>query len=169
MNEYTLRQASSSDTAELAALINLAYRVEDFFKTGDRTDEADVAESMQTGPFFLLADHYERITSCIHIEVRGDRGYFGMLSVHPEGQRHGLGRRLIAEAEDHCRLAGCEWMDLEVVNLRDELPPFYKSLGYRVTGTAPFPAMERTKLPCHFMVMSKPLVAESGVAKEVAR
>ena len=58
-------------------------------------------------------------------------------------------------------------MDLEVVNLREELPAFYRKFGYRVTGTHPFPAMERTKLPCHFMVMSKPLVAESGTAKEV--
>lgn len=160
MTVLTLRQAKTGDAPEVAALVNLAYRVEDFFKIGDRTDGPDVARAMQSGPFLVLENEQERIVGCIHVEVREDRGYFGMLSVLPESQRHGLGHRLIAEAEDHCRLAGCEWMDLEVVNLRDELPAFYKSLGYAVTGTAPFPALERTKLPCHFMVMSKPLTAK---------
>ena len=169
MNRCSTRQANAADAPEIATLVNLAYRVEDFFKIGDRTDRADVERAMEAGPFLVLTNEYERIVGCIHVEVRHDRGYFGMLSVLPESQRQGLGHRLIAEAEDHCRLAGCEWMDLEVVNLRDELPAFYRSLGYVVTGTAPFPAMERTKLPCHFIVMSKPLVAEGGTAEEALR
>ena len=169
MNRCSTRQANAADAPELADLINLAYRVEDFFKSGDRTDLADVERAIEAGPFLVLTNEHERVVGCIHIDVREDRGYFGMLAVLPESQRQGLGHRLIAEAEDHCRLAGCEWMDLEVVNLRDELTPFYKSLGYVVTGTAPFPALERTKLPCHFIVMSKSLVAQGGAAVEALR
>lgn len=160
MSGFSLRQSLAADAPEIATLVSLAYPVEDFFKIGDRTDDADVERAMEAGPFLALANELKRIVGCIHIEVREDRGYFGMLSVLPESQGQGLGHRLIAEAEDHCRLAGCEWMDLEVVNLRDELPSFYKSLGDIVAGTAPFPAMERTKLPCHFIVMGKSLAVE---------
>jgi len=49
-------------------------------------------------------------------------------------------------------------MDLRIVNLREELPAFYRKLGYMETGTEPFPSDLDTKLPCHFVNMSKPLV-----------
>ena len=48
-------------------------------------------------------------------------------------------------------------MELEVVNLRTELPPFYTRFGYAPSGTRPFPDKEFAKLPCHFIVMTKPL------------
>jgi len=60
-------------------------------------------------------------------------------------------------AEDHCRKAGSRFMDIQVVNLRKELPDFYHHRGYVETGTAPFTAGIETKLPCHFVKMSKPL------------
>ena len=68
-----------------------------------------------------------------------------------------IGRRLIAEAEEYARAHGCRFMDINVVNLRVELPSFYRALGYEETGTEPFPADSPTKLPCHFVCMSKPL------------
>jgi hypothetical protein len=49
-------------------------------------------------------------------------------------------------------------MDLRIVNVRQELPAFYRRLGYQETGTASFPSEVRTKLPCHFINMSKALV-----------
>ena len=73
------------------------------------------------------------------------------------GQHRGLGRRLVDEAENYARACGCRAMDLRIVNLRAELPPFYRRLGYIETGTEPFPAEIKSKLPCHFVVMSKPL------------
>jgi hypothetical protein len=44
-------------------------------------------------------------------------------------------------------------MDLRVVNLRVELPPFYRRLGYAETGIAPFagdaqPSGPATSLKC---------------------
>jgi hypothetical protein len=44
-----------------------------------------------------------------------------------------------------------------VVDLRRELPPFYRRLGYRQTGTEPFPDRHRAKRPCKFLLMSKTL------------
>jgi len=41
--------------------------------------------------------------------------------------------------------------------LRTELPPFYQRRGYVETGTTPFVEDVPTKIPCHFINMSKPL------------
>ena len=48
-------------------------------------------------------------------------------------------------------------MDLEVVNLREELPPFYQRFGFEVSGTAPFPDPHKLRRDAHLVVMSKPL------------
>ena len=61
---------------------------------------------------------------------------------------------MIAAAEAYCRDAGCVALDINVVNLRTELPPFYKRLGYVETGSAPFTDPRATR-PCHMIVMTK--------------
>jgi GNAT superfamily N-acetyltransferase len=151
------RFALAHDAPRLAALINQAFLVERFFIDGDRTDAAEVRGMMERGQF-LMAEEGGRLVGCVYVEVRGERGYFGLLAVAPGLQGHGLGRRLVAAAEAHAREAGCRFMDLQVVDLREELPPFYRRLGYVETGTAPFPAEARPKRPCHFIVMSKALL-----------
>ena len=155
------RIADQSDAPAVAALISLAYRVEDFFKTGDRTDEADVRARMAKSAFLLLEDDAGVLAGCVYVDVRGETGYFGMLSVDPTRQGHGLGARLIAAAEDHCRSAGCREMELEVVHLRTELPPFYRRFGYLESGTRPFFDQEHAKLPCHLIVMTKSLLPDA--------
>lgn len=152
-----IRLATTADAAQLAALISLAYRVEDFFKIGDRTDPEDVRKRMQKAAFLILEDDDRTMAGCVYVDVRERTGYFGMLSIDPSRQGQGLGTRLIAAAEDHCRAAGCNGMELEVVNLRTELPPFYRRFGYVEAGTRPFSDTEQAKLPCHFIVMTKPL------------
>ena len=151
---------SRDDEAEaVAALITLAYRVEAFFVTGDRTDAADVRRRMQRGEFLVLEDPPGTLAGCVYIERRGARGYFGMLSVDPDRQSQGLGRALVSAAEGRCQAAGCREIEIEVVNLRTELPPFYLRLGYVADGTRPFPSDERVTQACHFIVMTKSLAA----------
>ena len=48
-------------------------------------------------------------------------------------------------------------MDIVIVSLREDLPPFYQKRGYVESGTSPFPPDVPTKIPCHFINMSKPL------------
>jgi len=159
-----IRIAVPVDARAIAALISLAYRVEDFFKIGDRTDEDDVRDHMVKSAFLVLEDETSAedeggaLAGCVYVDVRGETGYFGMLSIDPSRQGQGLGSRLIAAAEDHCRKAGCREMELEVVNLRSELPPFYRRFGYVETDTRPFTDHEQAKLPCHFIVMTKSLL-----------
>jgi GNAT superfamily N-acetyltransferase len=89
--------------------------------------------------------------------LRSDRAYFGLLSVDPSQQRQGIGRGLVNDAERRAREARCEFMDILAVNVRPELPPIYQGMGYVASGTAPFPANVPTKVPCHFLRMSKDL------------
>ena len=97
------------------------------------------------------------LVGCVFAELRGERGYFGLLAVDPSKQGSGLGSRLMDAAEQYCREAGCQFMDLTVVNLREKLPDFYRRRGYAESGTEPFPAAPRAKIPCHLVRMSKPL------------
>lgn len=144
------------DAAAITRLINSAFQVEKFFKRGDRLDLAEVLARFDKGRF-LVADQAGIIVGCVYFEAGADPAYIGLLSVDPSLQGSGLGKQLMAAAEDECRTVGCALVYLRVVNLRTELPPFYRKLSYEQTGTEPFPAEVNTELPCHFLIMSKSL------------
>jgi predicted N-acetyltransferase YhbS len=153
----TIRAATPADVDAIVRVINAAFKVERFFIDRDRTDADTVCERMQKGNFLLAEDPTRALAGCVYVEVRGDRGYFGLLAVDPTRQKSGLGKLLVAELEDHFRRAGCHWSEMRIVNLRSELPAFYHRLGYVETGTLPFTAPVAPKLHCHFIVMSKKL------------
>jgi hypothetical protein len=64
----------------------------------------------------------------------------------------------MAAAEGFFRNAGCLFSDLLIVNVRTDLLTMYRHLGYAETGTAPYENRFPTKIPVHFVAMSKPLV-----------
>jgi len=150
------RVAQIEDAASIARLVNDAFRPERFFIAADRTNPDKVRALLDKGKF-LLAENDARLAGCVYVELKGERGYFGLLAVDPKLQRSGLGSQLVAAAEDECRSAGCRIMDLTIVNLRKELPAFYRRLGYTETGTLPFPSDQHPNQPCHLVRMSKPL------------
>jgi len=148
--------AKASDAPAIARLVNAAFRSERFFIDADRTDPDKVRTLLETGKFLMLFEE-EALAGCVYIELRGERGYFGLLAVDPQHQRFGIGARLIAAAEQHCRSAGCRFMDLTFVNVRQELPAYYQRFGYVENGVLPFPADQVAKVPVHLVRMSKPL------------
>jgi predicted N-acetyltransferase YhbS len=152
-----IRIATADDAPILAAIINRAFVVEAFFKIGDRTSPEDVGGLMQAGGRFLIAEEDGTPVGCVFVKTRGATGYFGMLSVDPGQQGKGLGRVLIVASEAHLRGLGCRQVEIEVVNLREELPPFYERFGYVKTEERPFHTPERASQPCHFIVMTKAL------------
>lgn len=154
------RYATRDDIPELVRIINLAYRVEDFFIDGDRTNEADVKARMDApGSTFIVIDSEDRgkLAAGVFVDVHDNRGHFAVLSVDPSHQGKGLARVLIEAVENHCREAGCNALDIEVVNLREELPAFYRKFGFLESGTAAFPANEKLTREAHLMLMSKGL------------
>ena len=157
MNQITTRTAESTDAENIARLVNAAFRPERFFIDADRTDPDRVRALLEKGEF-LLAEEAGVLVACVYVELRGERGYFGLLAVDPTRQGNGMGSRLIEAAEQYCRAAGSNFMDLTTVNLRKELPGYYRRRGYTESGTLPFPADQHPpKIPCHLVKMSKPL------------
>jgi len=151
-----IRAADVADVDALVRLINSAFRVEQPFIEGDRTDAEGVRSYMAKGKF-LVAENSSGLTACVYVELRGDRGYLGLLGVDPSCQGTGLGRKMMDAAENYFRKAGCRAIDLRVISARTPLPAFYRHLGYHETGTAPFAPDVPVKIPCHYVLMSKTL------------
>lgn len=156
MNPPATRFAEISDADPIAALVNAAFRPGRFFIDGNRTNPQEVATLLQKGKFIL---HFEDgvLAACVYVELRGEHGYFGLLAVDPKRQRGGLGGRLITAAEEFCRAAGCQYMDLTFVNLRQQLPGYYRRFGYVENGVLPFPPGLIPNQPVHLVQMSKVL------------
>ena len=154
--DLRLRRATAEDAEALASLINEAFRSERFFSDEDRINPDGVREYLKKGTF-VLSEDASGLAGCVYLEPRGRRFYLGLLSVAPPRQHAGLGSFLMKVAEEHCRAQGAQGIDLQIVNVRKELPAYYHRFGYSETGTAPFPEHVKTKVPCHFVIMSKGL------------
>lgn len=153
-----IRRATTADTAAIVRIINAAYQVERGFIDGDRTDAAEIAGHLRDDVMLILEED-GAATACVLVKLHGARGYFGLLSVDPARQGGGRARRLIEAAEALAREAGCAAMDILVVNLREELIPFYRRFGYVEGGVEPWSSesAERLKRPAHFIRFSKDL------------
>lgn len=155
-NVPRIRMAGAEDVEPLARLISAAFVVEQPFIEGERIDPAGVREYMQKGKF-LVAEDAAGLAGCVYVELRGKRGYLGLLGVAPARQGVGLGRKLMDAAENYFRAAGCRAIDLRTISPRTPLPAFYAHMGYALTGTAPFATDVPVKVPCHYILMSKQL------------
>ncbi|WP_263374358.1 GNAT family N-acetyltransferase [Granulicella aggregans] len=150
----TLRRALTTDLAALATLMNTAYRgtgpnaswnTEARYLDGDRTSEAALKEDLAAKPesFLLIAeeDSQPPLRGCVWLEPQSDETwYLGSLTVDPTLQKSGLGRTLLASAEQWAKERGARTIEMHVINVRDTLIAWYERRGYRLTGeTHPFP------------------------------
>jgi len=147
-----VREAALADAPALLRIINAAYLVEREFVEGNRLSDADLREHFGRGTF-LLAEGDEAVGCVFLRSTTPGRMYLGLLAVDPAAQGQGIGRLLMAAAVRHCRQAGCRAIDILIVSLRTELPPFYRSLGFVEDGTAPFEDPRLFK-PAHFIKMT---------------
>ena len=155
MPETTLRLATPEDAARLQPLVHRAYRGDAARKgwtheadllDGDRIDvESVVAIVADPAQVVVMAERDGAPVGCVQVTDKGGGlAYLGMLSVEPELQGSGLGRRLVREAE---RVAverfGADRMEMTVIVQRTELIALYERLDYAPTGeTRPFPATD---------------------------
>lgn len=153
----SVRRATPQDAVALSELVNDCYRVEQFFVDGDRTN-ADEIRQMITGAggVFLVLEDASGLAAAAFLERRGSAIYFGMLSVRADLQGLGLGTRLVRIAEAMAEALGASEVTLRIVNLREELGRWYRSLGYRDGETTPYTHRD-VKQPCHFVEMWKPI------------
>jgi GNAT superfamily N-acetyltransferase len=168
------RVANAKDADAISALVNSAYRGE----TSKRgwTTEADLLGGQRTDPdtlrktigdernAILLVEEEGAPVCCVFLQRIADRAYLGMLTVKPELQARGLGKRLIAAAEQWVRDTWqAKTIEMTVIQKRRELIAWYERRGYANTGrTEPFPyGDEKFGLPkvddLEFVVLEKSL------------
>ena len=185
-----LRPARRDEAAALSALVNSAYRgdssragwtTEADLLGGQRTDPQSLQEFIVAGEaagdrVLLVHDGAPKgappgapgsataIDACVQLERHGDEAYLGMFTVRPTLQGSGLGRRLLAGAEQDARRRwGVGAVHMTVIAQRHELIAWYERRGYRATGeTAPFPYGdarfgEPRRPDLHFVVLRKAL------------
>jgi len=160
VSEIRIRNAAPADAPSLMRLINAAFIVERVAVDGDRIDLEGLRLLQSKGTFLIAeaAAESDDLFGCVYVELRGDRCYLGLLSVSPNLQGQGVGRQLASAAEDFARRAGCTAIDLRIISPRAAtLVPLYARLGYIETGAEPFPAEVVTKIPCHYIAMTKSL------------
>src|SRR5439155_13403345 len=98
----SLRFAQSVDVERFARLINAAFIVEQPSIQGDRIDARGVRAYLEKGKF-LVAEDWHGLAGCVYLELRGERGYLGLLGVEPRRQGTGLGREVRVGGEDYFR------------------------------------------------------------------
>jgi ribosomal protein S18 acetylase RimI-like enzyme len=174
VTRLTVRAATDDDVAAVVTLVESAYRgdasrrgwtTEADLLDGQRTDTEAVRETVRGDGVVLLAvDPAGALVACCQLEPRGTHCHFGLFAVDPSLQGSGLGRHVLAAAEDEARRRwSADRMEMTVIAQRSELIAWYERRGYRRTGeTRSFPyGDERFGLPrrddLHFVVLAKTL------------
>lgn len=168
--EYTIQPATPSDIPALNKLVNSAYRGESSRKGW--TTEADLLDGTRLDETVLLELINDKSTTVLNyveegkilgcVELRKEKGnlYLGMLTVQPDLQAKGIGKKLLAAGEDFARENGCKKISMTVVSVRTKLIEWYERHGYRLTGERkPFNMPDERfgipKQPLEFVVMEK--------------
>jgi ribosomal protein S18 acetylase RimI-like enzyme len=79
---------------------------------------------------FLVGLVAGRIVATIMAGYDGHRGWLNYLAVTPALQRKGLGRQMVAAAEQRLRGLGCPKINLQVRKSNSQVIEFYKKLGF---------------------------------------
>ena len=139
-----ISKAILSDAAEINALVNSAYRgdsskqgwtTEADLLDGTRIDEAAVKELIERANTTILKYTEEnKILGCVELRQEKGKLYLGMLSVAPNTQCKGIGKKLMTAAEEHAKLLGIFSIFMTVISVRKELIDWYMRHGYQLTG-----------------------------------
>jgi len=147
-----LDPASPDDLPALHALIESAYRGDSARRGwsheadllgGQRTDLRALG-TMLSDPaqhLLVLRDHEVLRASVALADKGAGVAYLGLLTVDPSRQSAGLGRMILAAAEDHAAAHfAATRIEMTVIAQRDELIAWYERRGYARTGERrPFP------------------------------
>jgi ribosomal protein S18 acetylase RimI-like enzyme len=165
-----ITKATIEDIPALTTLINSAYRGETSKKgwtteahllEGKRTDEQEMTEMFLNPKNTILKfTENDRIIGSVLLVEKEKQLYLGMLTVSPELQNSGIGKKLLAEAENHAKTLGLSSIIMTVISVREELIAWYKRHGYVDTGKKEaFPVSEIhitiSDLPLEFIFLEK--------------
>jgi len=162
--------ANENDIATLNVLINSAYRgdsskqgwtTEADLLDGIRTDEEAIKELInQEGSVILKFTEGDHVYGCVHLKHEENKLYLGMLTVSPRLQNKGIGKILLAAAEEEALKRNCIAVFMSVISIRTELINCYEKHGYVNTGKKkPFPENDPRfgipKVKLEFIILEK--------------
>ncbi len=168
-----ITKALLEDVSSLNKLINSAYRGEYSKKgwtteanllEGSRTNESELIEILHDSKNTILKfTENDRINACVLLVEKEQQLYLGMLTVSPELQNSGIGKKLLYNAETHAKALGLKTIVMTVISARDELIAWYKRHGYIDTGAREaFPVgdihISISEQPLEFMVLKKNII-----------
>lgn len=172
MENNMITKATLDNVTEITNLVNSAYRGESSKKgwtteanilEGTRITESELTEIIQdSNNTILIYQENNKIIGTVLLTNKKTELYLGMLTISPELQNAGLGKKLLQAAEDFACSLALTKIVMTVITVRDELIAWYKRNGYTDTSKRePFPAnFEDTVLhsePLEFMVLEKNL------------
>jgi ribosomal protein S18 acetylase RimI-like enzyme len=141
---HEILPATLADCAALNQLVNAAYRGEQSRQgwtteadllDGTRIDEAAIKDLIQrTDTVLLTYRESGAILGCVELRTQEGKLYLGMLSVQPNIQGKGIGKKLMTAAEDHARTKSITAVFMTVISVRKELIEWYVRHGYQLTG-----------------------------------
>jgi ribosomal protein S18 acetylase RimI-like enzyme len=167
-----MRPAELKDIPALNILINSAYRgesskqgwtTEESLLGGIRTSEESLIETIETKGTTILIDFIEKeLVACVQLVEKKEVLYVGMLTVKPNLQNAGLGKKLLKAAENFASSKGISKLEMTVISDRVELISWYERHGYAKTGESrPFPMGDprfgEPKKFLEFLVLEKSL------------
>lgn len=142
--DFSLRFANDADAAGVTRLVNAAYRPEPgkagwthegHLVAGPRITLEQVRDLPGEGSDILVLEADRQIHACVHVKVRGEDAFIGMLATDPALQARGLGKYLLGQAEAHAiQRLGATRLSMAVLSSRPELLAFYERRGYVRTG-----------------------------------
>lgn len=132
MTRATIREIASGEAGAVVAL----WRACDLTRPWNDPD-ADLALALATATStVLVATAGDRLAGSVMVGFDGHRGWVYYLAVAPERRRDGLGRALMAAAEDWLRARGAPKLQLMVRDTNAAALDFYAALGLEVQTVA---------------------------------
>lgn len=97
---------------------------------------------------FLKCVHEDALVGCVFLHKKKERLYLGMFAVSPIAQGKGIGKKILAAADDLARKSSCTTVYMTVITIREDLIAWYLKNGYQKTERVlPFPVDERFGIP----------------------
>lgn len=94
--------------------------------------ELDIARKLKVNPeLFFVGTLNGKVVATAMAGYEGHRGWVNYLAVDPAHQRKGLGKQIMAEAENKLLALGCPKLNLQVRNGNISALEFYNSIGYK--------------------------------------